>query len=424
MTCDEPEESSVPIQDLVVARPPTRREVRIALGLTAFLLFFVVVVSAVFNDPRGFDFACFYATGWSLRQGHAAKLFDVDEQARTQRELLRRGDVLINPHPPFESLLFAPLSKLPYTAAYILFGVVNVLFWLLFQHVLRPHARVPKQPYRYFLLCSAFLPLWLSLVQGQTSLLLLVCLTLAFACLERGEDFKAGAALGLGLFKFPIVLPFVLVFLLRGKWRLMAGFSMVAIFWSAISLATVGFSGVISYLHLLLDIARSPSNPAYGGVKPSNMPTLRAFLSVLMGNTTHSASIGAAAAVASAVFIAYTAWCWRRAESKEASPPLRLMFAASLTVSLVTAPHLYTHDLTVMLLPVLLVIGSSQCARRSTERTVLLVVTVILYAAPLQLAMLRWHANYLLAPVLVAFALAAISLARQPATSDAATSNE
>jgi hypothetical protein len=89
------------------------------------------------------------------------------------------------------------------------------------------------------------------------------------------------------------------------------------------------------------------------------------------------------------------------------------MFAAALTVSLVAAPHLYTHDLTLMLLAVLLVIGSSQWPEESGQRVVLIAIMVILYCPVVYVLLLRWQAMYILAPVLVVFALAAISLARK-----------
>jgi len=89
------------------------------------------------------------------------------------------------------------------------------------------------------------------------------------------------------------------------------------------------------------------------------------------------------------------------------------MFAAALTVSVVTAPHLYIYDLTLMLLAMLLVIGSSQWSEESVQRRILIGIMVILYIPPVYLLLLKWQVMYLLAPALVAFALAAMSLARK-----------
>ena len=58
-------------------KPPTRGEVRIALGLAATLLFGFVILRAVFSDPRGFDFSGYYTVGLIIRQGNAPRLYDV-----------------------------------------------------------------------------------------------------------------------------------------------------------------------------------------------------------------------------------------------------------------------------------------------------------------------------------------------------------
>jgi hypothetical protein len=74
-------------------------------------------------------------------------------------------------------------------------------------------------------------------------------------------------------------------------------------------------------------------------------------------------------------------------------------------VSEVAAPYLNTHDLTPTLLAVLLVIGSPEWSRKSACRLVVTVSVVILYI-PLYPFLVPLGALFLLAPVLVAFALA------------------
>jgi len=66
-----------------------------------------------------------------------------------------------------------------------------------------------------------------------------------------------------------------------------------------------------------------------------------------------------------------------------------------------------------MLLAVLLVIGSSRWSEVSGQRVFLAAIIVILYCPPMYTLLLRWNAMYALAPVLVVFALAAISLERK-----------
>jgi hypothetical protein len=140
------------------------------------------------------------------------------------------------------------------------------------------------------------------------------------------------------------------------------------------------------------------------------MPTLRGFFAALLTGRLVPLDIGVLVAISTSL-ISFMAWRWRQQDRRPGGNSLALMFAAALTVSVVTAPHLYIYDLTLMLLPMLLVIGSSQWSEESVQRRVLIAIMVILYIPPVYLLLLKWHAMYLLAPALVAFALAAISLA-------------
>ena len=309
----------------------------------------------------------------------------------------------------------AALARLAYTKAYLLWGAINVLLWIVFQHVLRPYAQRPQHPYHYFFLCSLFFPLWAALIQGQTSVLLLALFALTFAYARRGEDFKAGVFLGLGLFKYALVIPFALICLLRGKWRMMAGFAAAAFALGALSVIAVGPAGVQSYVKLMLDILSHPENPLYADIKPLGMPTVTGFFAALFTGRLALVYNNALGTTVSALLVLFTALRWRQDDLGANGNNSGLMFAAALAASQVTAPYLYTHDMTLMLTPTLLVLGSSQWSRASTERRVLLAVILILYTPPLYVAILRWHMMYLLAPALVIFALAAVSMATKPA---------
>jgi len=399
---------------MTVAKSLTRREVQIALGLTAALLFVVVILlTAVLDGARRFDFSSFYAAGLIIRQGNGPRLYDLGEQARVERQLFNREGLLIYLHPPFEALGFAVLARLSYVKAYVLWGAINVLLWLLFQHLLRPHTPIPRNPIRYFWLCSLFFPFWVALFQGQTSVLLLLLFSLTFVCLKRGQDFRAGVFLGLGLGKFALVLPFALICLLRGKWRLMAGFAVAACGLGALSLMTVGSVGVRSYASLLIDTVRNPDNPAYRIIRADAMPNVKGFFATLLAGRLSTVSISGLAAAASAPLVLFVAWRWKQEDKGREGTTTGLMFAAALVVSLITAPYSFMSDLTLMLLAVLLVIGSSPWQEKSAPRVVLTVIMVVLYCPPVYILLLDRQAIHILVPVLAAFALAAISLARR-----------
>jgi hypothetical protein len=284
---------------------------------------------------------------------------------------------------------------------------------MLFAYLIRPHAPVPKQTFRYFILCFGFYPLWVALIQGQTSVLLLVLYSLTFLSLKRKQDFRAGVFLGLGLFKFQLVLPFALICVLRRKWRLMGGFAAAALLLGALSTIAVGPAGVVSYVKFLIDTVRHPANPAYIGIVPSDMPTLQGFFTFLMTGTITPKWINAAVALASVFLILFTAWWWRREDQREGDASLGLVFAVALVITLLTGFHLLAHDLSPMLLAVLLAIGSSQWSEPSGWRLVLNASIVPLYLPPVFWLLFHWSRVCLLFPILVAFVLAAFCLARK-----------
>lgn len=383
---------------------PTKRQFFVALALTAPLLLGAVLIMARRSDLARYDFISIYTPALLMREGQVKVIYDPQVQARVQESIRQQPGVLLGIHPPFEIALFAPITKLSYSNAYAVWGVINAALWMLFGWLIRPYAPTGKDQQRYLLLCFMFFPAWVALLQGQTSLLLLVLWALTFVFVKRRKDFWAGVFLGFCLLKFPMVLPFALICLLRGKVKLLGGFLSAASLMGMLSIAVVGASGVRTYVDLLLNITQNPINPPFWSISPANMPTLRGFLSALLDGNATSRSIQDAAALISILLIGFVAWRWRRDDSAGGGSS-DVMFAASLVVSEVAAPYLYTHDMTPTLLAVLLVIGSSAWSRRGVCRLIVTASVVILYI-PVYPFLVPRGALFLLAPVLVAFALA------------------
>ena len=108
-----------------------------------------------------------------------------------------------------------PLAGLRYVTAYLVWAAFNIALILGFWTLLRPrlpslHNLLPGLP---LLTMFAFFPVTMALLQGQDSILLLFLYGLAFSALSTGRAFVAGVCLALALFKFQLVLPFVVVLL-------------------------------------------------------------------------------------------------------------------------------------------------------------------------------------------------------------------
>ena len=359
---------------------------------------------------RDVDFCVPYTGGLIMRQGNATRLYDLPEQRRIQQRLLNRPSLLIDPFPPFHAPLFSPLTRLGYRNAYIVWAAINIFLWVVFYCLIRSGPGSRMNPFRYLALSSLFAPLWIAIVQGQFSMLVLVAFALAFLYLKQGRDILAGFALGLGLVKFQAVLPFAAILLLRKKWRFISGLAGAAALLGVVSVIAVGWQCVVSYANLMSDFMKHASDPVYA-VKPWNMPTVRGFVTGLLDGRIPNAWISVLWTGVSGSLILITACSWELDERRERAS-FDLMFAAALVVAALTAPHLLAHDLTPIAFAAILVLASPEWAFKSRECLVIAFAIGLLYASPLYLAQLVAREKvFVLAPVLLILAGGVLVLA-------------
>jgi len=92
------------------------------------------------------DFTIFYSAGTMVQSGMAASLYDERAEFQTQRqfapEVSTRHGALPYNHPPFEAVLFVPLSFLAYLPAYLTWDAVNLGLLVLALLLLRRHVPI------------------------------------------------------------------------------------------------------------------------------------------------------------------------------------------------------------------------------------------------------------------------------------------
>jgi Glycosyltransferase family 87 len=356
--------------------------------------------------PAKTDFSVTYVGARIVHQGHGAQLYDLDEQATQKRELGWPPNLLVYEHPPFEALLFSPLAALPYRTAHLVWMLVNAAIWLTLPFLLRPYLPAPREPFVYLALWFLFVPLGVTLTQGQSSLAVLGFYALCYTSLRRGGDVEAGALLGLALLKFQLVLPFALIFLLRRKWGFMAGFSVSAVLLGVLSVVAVGWSGILSYARLLLSIAGHPQSSAYGAA--IGIATVQGFSNAVLDGRLPQPLISLMVAAVSFFLIGFTAWRWRLAERKRPDADFDLMFAAAIAVALMTGFHMFMHDLSPLALSMFLVMA--HLPPRGALRWVLGSTMTLFWIPVIYFVLLGAGYIYLLFLPLAAFGLATLSL--------------
>jgi len=229
------------------------------------------------------DFTIFYTSGRLLRSGEASSLYNLATQYRMQLTFthvpIRQGPLPFN-HPPFEALLFVPFTMLGYWPAYLLWTALNLIMLAASVTLLRKHfsqlAAVP--PLVLGLGAIAFFPVAIGIIQGQDVILLLLLFVLAIISLDRGNDAAAGALLGVGLFRPHVVVPLV-VFVAIRRWRVLAGFTPVALLLGAISVAIMGWRGPVDYARFVLHLEGTGAR----GFGVEAVPNLRGLVEQLPG---------------------------------------------------------------------------------------------------------------------------------------------
>ncbi|MGB9722896.1 MAG: glycosyltransferase family 87 protein [Chloroflexia bacterium] len=304
------------------------------------------------------DFLILYAGGRMVLDGHGSSLYDLPAQLAYQARLIAPRRVATGSlpffYPPTILPFLLPFSLGSLSLGYVLWMCFSLLLIAIFLLLAWRYLGIPREHRGDFLLALlAFYPLSNHLVQGQTSLLLLLGFTLAFLLLRRGRDLGAGLALSLGSIKPPLVLPLLLVLLGKRRWWALAGFLLGTALLVSPLLPFLGVSVVWDYARLAFHLLGVRDEY---GLFPSSMNNWRALAYRLGGY--HGAGnvlwIGL-----SLLSLGLLAWIWRY---PWADHPRRFsrQFCATILLTTLLSPHLYLHDLVLWLLAGALLVGESK----------------------------------------------------------------
>lgn len=302
------------------------------------------------------DFSTFYSGASMVRQGLGKQLYDEATQYRIQLQFAAGVSIRQGPlpyiHPPFEALLFIPFTWFSYPTAYLLWDLLNLVFLVVLFFLLRSAIPWLKQvsAASWLLGCLAFFPVFFALLQGQDILMLVVLFGAAYVLLRRNSDLAAGCCLGLGVFRFHLVLPLVLILLYRKRGRVLAGFLATATVLGLVSVAIIGWEGAQSYPSHVWHLEQSMERRQT--IVPIRMASIRGlFDSLLIPHFSKLAS-DIAIAAASLALVVFAARKWKLGNGAQ----FDLGFALCVIVTVLTSYHTLTYDLSLLLLPLALTV--------------------------------------------------------------------
>jgi hypothetical protein len=316
------------------------------LGMHLFFLWNVRTRIAR-GDP---DFTAFYAAATLVRSGHAVDIYNPSEQFSAQTRFTDDSDLRRGPlryiHPPFEALLFVPFTFFPYRAAFILWDLANVGMLVAIAVSLRATLLPGSGIHIWDLLLGllAFFPIFANFFQGQDAILLLLVVALAFRAMKLRADFSAGCWMALGLFRFQLVIPLVLVLALWGRRRIALGFISVTAVLVLVSAVMVGWENLMRYPGYLWLWA---SVPGSGRTPRSLLPSL---LGLITGwpRLDHIHWLVAIVLIVSASLVIVVAGMKNRAQEPRF---FDFCFACAILASVLVGYNTSTYDLALLVLP-------------------------------------------------------------------------
>lgn len=366
----------------------------VATFLWVMLLGYLSMAPRVYDRmSRGYaDFSNFYTAGKIVRAGQCGRLYDLAWQTQVQSEFSEaaalRNRALPYMRPPFEALLFWPLSYLPFARAYLLWVLLSVVLVGVTAGYLRSQiSGLRAIPWwLYYPAYFSFYPVVYGFILGQDSALLLLLFGLMLVQWLNGRDFLAGCFLGLALIKFQLVLPLVFILILKRQFRPLAGFSVVAALLGGVSLWVVGWAGMAAYPGYLW---RLNAKGAAAAIYPSVMPSLRGLV---QGWTDPLRPVHGLDWITALLSVAILVWAARQWPS--AAPRTAKVYWAGLAVvflaTLLAGYHEFGYDLS-LLLPVILLAARSVWEDRELDvptRRILLTSAAALMFPPLYLLLI------------------------------------
>ncbi len=398
-------------------RPGSRTVVWIALLVAAagYGIIWHGLTPAIFSHSKS-DFSCFYRAGQMVLAGDGARVYDLPTEREYDHELGTQavsvgGDVFSLPFvfPPFALAIFAPLACLSYRAAEAAWYAVNASLLLALPLLLRRHFAWNSRAVAFALLAPLpFVPVLLALMQGQPSVLLLFLFALCFVDLVDGKQARTGCWLAVAMVKPQFVIPALLALAVCRKWKALKSFGITCAALFGISVATVGWRGVVSYPQALVQFSTLSAN--LGGEHPGSMPNLRGLLDCLFHAAAAAVTLERLTiALSLLVLLTMAITLGRRRRISEVS------FSLVLFCTLLISHHAYLHDDALLLLPLFFLAEYIRHTDWSGRRRMLMGALVLVYLVPLAPISLCATAMSMCAMTAICAAMVSIEVAKEDA---------
>ena len=327
------------------------------------------------GEPLGGDFIAFYTGGRLLANVSVPDaLYNFSHQLTFQSELLAlpKEELPFLPfvYPPIVALFFLPISGLSFVTGYLIWSALSLFFFLVGVELTLRSLRAPL-PFSKTLLylgLGAFTPFTLDNIPGGQLASFGVLIVGAGLFFIRHERlFLAGITLALLYYKTPLYLLFLTVLAMTLRKRFLGGLLFGGMIILLIEILLVGFHGLHHYWNFVLTYLQGET-PTLGYTLPSSLGVGVFRLLQIYSEYAVSVVIGlqiAWAMVAIAVF-------------RKKDNSLESLFSLSLIASTALSFQVNNYDLTLLIIPLILLFSMSASTTGSDRVGNSLMITVIL----------------------------------------------
>jgi hypothetical protein len=346
--------------------------------------------SSVASHAYSRDFLGVYIGARIVAGGHGSQIYDFEVQRQVMDAATApyaRFSLMPFVYPAFVAMLLSPLGKLSLSAALLVWTTVNLAaaFWtakLLIEYL-------PDSTFERLAWAVAFfawIPLQLTLIQGQLGLICTLAITGTYVALRKGNQVHAGCWLALGLLKPQLIVFPVLALVIWRYWRAVFVFAIALAAILGASFARLGF-WIPGYMKFVWDYNRLGSKVA---LYPIAMQNWRGLVFALFKSDASLAShLVLAALTLASLIVAIVIY------SAVGSSELRLQnsnlfqwepaFAIGIILGTLSSPHLYLHDWVVALpaMAILLCVAKEFVSRENIrQRKIATLVVWLIDLAP------------------------------------------
>lgn len=355
------------------------RRIFVIAGIVSLFISYLGIWIRMINNPverTGSDFIAFFSAGRVAQIEGADRVYDLNLQQEIQEHEvgfpLVPGQVLLYNHLPFLIPILQAIISPHYVNSFYLWVFLLICLYITGLLFLSRSLKDKEFSSREIWLTGIggllFLPLFVSLINGQDTAFLFLGVAIWVYGLLSGKELLAGFGLSLTTVRPHIAIMLALPMLFRYRKTFISfilGAGALAIF----SILILGWDGTLQFLNLI----RISAGGEWHGMKENAMYNL-------IGLLTRIWPLAEAATIRTVGWIVYgitiIALCifWSRSKDLKAGK-----IGLTITLALFTVPHLHFHDLTLMLIPIYeLIHYSAQKDRLKTSIATVLPIAISL----------------------------------------------